>query len=85
MMLLDVGAFLPWHRLFMRAHEYLLQTECSYTGAQPYWDELADSESALLNESSVFDVTTGFGNGELDDNDCIVNGPFVNLTMWVRF
>lgn len=31
----DVGAFLPWHRLYMRAHEYLLQTECNYTGAQP--------------------------------------------------
>lgn len=31
----NVGAFLPWHRLYIRAHEQLLQTECNYTGAQP--------------------------------------------------
>lgn len=31
----NVGQFLPWHRLYMRAHEYMLQNECGYIGAQP--------------------------------------------------
>jgi tyrosinase len=30
-----VGAFLPFHRYFMWAHEYKLETVCGYTGAQP--------------------------------------------------
>jgi tyrosinase len=55
----NVGAFLPWHRLFMRAHEYLLQTECGYNGAQPYWDETLDVDD--LASSVVFDSDYGFG------------------------
>lgn len=30
-----VGAFLPFHRLHMYAHEQLLRSECGYKGAQP--------------------------------------------------
>jgi len=30
-----VGAFLPFHRLLMWAHEELLRNDCGYTGAQP--------------------------------------------------
>ena len=30
-----VGAFLPFHRLHMYAHEQLLRNECGYKGAQP--------------------------------------------------
>ena len=30
-----VGAFLPFHRLHMYAHEELLRNECGYKGAQP--------------------------------------------------
>lgn len=30
------GAFLPFHRLLIHAHEYLLEAECGYTGGQPY-------------------------------------------------
>lgn len=30
-----VGAFLPFHRLMMHAHESALRTECNYTGYQP--------------------------------------------------
>lgn len=30
-----VGAFLPFHRLLMWAHEHILRTECGYEGAQP--------------------------------------------------
>ncbi|KAM0816750.1 putative Tyrosinase copper-binding domain-containing protein [Seiridium cardinale] len=77
----DVGAFLPWHRLYMRAHEIILQTECGYQGAQPYWDELADRTAGELEAASVLDADTGFGTGDVGEDGCIVNGPFVNLTM----
>lgn len=30
-----VGQFFPFHRLFMHAHEKLLETECGYTAGQP--------------------------------------------------
>jgi tyrosinase len=80
----DVGAFLPWHRLYMRAHEVLLQTECGYTGAQPYWDELTDVSTGTLNQSSVLNITTGFGSGATDADGCVITGPFVNLTMHIN-
>jgi len=31
----NVGAFLPYHRLHMHAHERALREECGYKGAQP--------------------------------------------------
>jgi tyrosinase len=31
----NVGAFLPYHRLHMHAHERALRDECGYKGAQP--------------------------------------------------
>lgn len=37
---------LPWHRYYVRVHELLLQTECNYTGAQPYWDEQLDADAS---------------------------------------
>ncbi|KAI1339821.1 amino acid transporter [Xylariaceae sp. FL0016] len=80
----NVGAFLPWHRLYMRAHEILLQTECNYTGAQPYWDELSDVTDDALENASIFDVNTGFGNGSVDDDGCVTTGPFVNLTLHIN-
>lgn len=82
----DVGAFLPWHRLYMRAHEILLQTECGYTGSQPYWDELSDvvNTNDTLEDCSVLDADTGFGSGDVDGDGCIVDGPFVNLTMHIN-
>ncbi|KAL1620945.1 hypothetical protein SLS54_005877 [Diplodia seriata] len=78
----DVGAFLPWHRLYMRAHELLLQTECNYTGAQPYWEESLDVTA--LNASSVFDPTTGFGGNGAGDDECVADGPFQNLTLHIN-
>ncbi|KAK7718911.1 hypothetical protein SLS57_006021 [Botryosphaeria dothidea] len=78
----DVGAFLPWHRLYMRAHEILLQTECNYTGAQPYWEEVLDVTA--LNESSVFDPDTGFGGNGVGDDGCVADGPFQNLTLHIN-
>lgn len=78
----DTGSFLPWHRLYMRAHEVMLQTDCGYTGAQPYWDEQA-ANTALeagiaLSADVVFDPDTGFGGGA---GGCVADGPFVNLTL----
>lgn len=32
------GYFLGWHRGFVKLYEEALQTECGYTGTQPYWD-----------------------------------------------
>ncbi|KAJ3529389.1 hypothetical protein NM208_g9783 [Fusarium decemcellulare] len=75
----DVGAFLPWHRYFMRVHEYLLQSECGYKGGQPYWNEVLDMDA--LNESVVFNPNTGFG-GQGDE--CVTDGPFVNLTLHIN-
>ncbi|KAF4820078.1 Tyrosinase ustQ [Colletotrichum siamense] len=79
-----VGHFLPWHRYFVRAHEMLLQTECNYTGAHPYWDELTDLETAPLNQSSIFDPVYGFGGDGQGDDGCIADGPFANLTLHMK-
>ncbi|KAK4222129.1 tyrosinase [Podospora fimiseda] len=60
-----VGHFLAWHRYFTATYEQMLRNECSYSGAQPYWDWTLDA--ADLTSSPVFDPVTGFGG----------NGPFV--------
>lgn len=80
----EVGAFLPWHRLYVRAHEIMLQTECGFSGAQPYWDELSDTTDGTIEDCSILDADTGFGTGDVDDDGCIVNGPFVNLTLHIN-
>ncbi|KAL4899881.1 hypothetical protein BDW74DRAFT_188766 [Aspergillus multicolor] len=72
----SVGAFLPWHRYFVHAHEYVLQTECNYTGGHPYWHEALDV--GALNESSVFDPETGFGG---EGGHCVDDGPFQDLVL----
>lgn len=81
----DTGSFLPWHRLYMRAHEILLQTECGYAGGQPYWDEQAMSAElqagSTFADSSLFDADTGFGGDGGGDDGCVVDGPFANLTL----
>lgn len=66
----------------MRAHELLLQTECNYTGAQPYWEEVLDVSA--LNASSVFDPTTGFGGNGAGTDGCVADGPFANLTLHIN-
>ncbi|KAL4803386.1 hypothetical protein BDV18DRAFT_40551 [Aspergillus unguis] len=79
-----VGHFLPWHRYLVRTHEVLLQTLCGYTGAQPYWDEVADYEAGPLKEASIFDPVFGFG-GDGDGGDgCIRDGPFADTTLRMR-
>ncbi|EOD52446.1 putative amino acid transporter protein [Neofusicoccum parvum UCRNP2] len=74
-----VGAFLPWHRLYVRAHEHLLQSECGYAGGQPYWNETRDV--AALADSSLFDPDTGFGGDGVGGDGCVADGPFANLTL----
>ncbi|KAF2187156.1 Di-copper centre-containing protein, partial [Zopfia rhizophila CBS 207.26] len=69
-----VGAFLPFHRFFMHAHEHLLKTECNYTAGQPYWDESLDAGN--FSRSIVLDPETGFGGDGIGTDRCIKDGPF---------
>ena len=64
----------------MRVHETLLRQDCNYTGPLPYWDEQADYVAGPVEEASVFNASTGFGSALTDANNCVVDGPFVNLT-----
>ncbi|KAI1456044.1 Di-copper centre-containing protein [Annulohypoxylon moriforme] len=74
-----VGAFLPFHRYFMKVHEHVLRTECNYTGPLPYWDEPADIGNII--GSPLFDVETGFGGNGTGAGNCVADGPFANLTL----
>ncbi|KAF1999790.1 Di-copper centre-containing protein [Amniculicola lignicola CBS 123094] len=91
-----VGHFLPWHRWFTAVYETALREECSYEGAQPYWDWTLDTPADEFMESPVFDDRYGFGgNGALvpiDESDpnevlgrtgggCIEGGPFKDLVV----
>ncbi|CAG9953082.1 unnamed protein product [Clonostachys rosea f. rosea IK726] len=75
----NVGAFFPWHRYYMRVHEYLLQTECGYKGGQPYWEQVRDVDN--FAGSVVFDPVTGFGG---EGSECVLDGPFTNLRMHIN-
>lgn len=61
-------------------HERLLQSECGYAGAQPYWDEMQDQQGSL-SHSELFDPRTGFGGNGHGDHGCVSDGPFANLTL----
>ncbi|CAN8104145.1 unnamed protein product [Discula destructiva] len=85
-----VGQFLPWHRAYVRLHEKLLQTECNYTGAQPYWDWTKDaSYNGSLAAAPVFGSdelsfgTNGQGavGGGIDGSACVTDGAFANTTL----
>jgi len=73
-----VGAFLPFHRLMMHAHETALRNECGYTGHQPYWHEQLDA--GKFSRSFLLDATYGFGGDRSRTTGCITNGPFANYT-----
>ncbi|SPO04626.1 uncharacterized protein DNG_07311 [Cephalotrichum gorgonifer] len=70
----SVGAFLPFHRLLMHAHEKILREECGYKGAQPYWDEARDAGNFV--GSVVLDPVTGFGGTGVGEDNCVEDGPF---------
>ncbi|ROV87627.1 hypothetical protein VMCG_10622 [Cytospora schulzeri] len=77
-----VGQFLPWHRYYMRLHEVLLQQECNYTGAQPYWDEQRDADAGPIEDASVWGTDDlSFGTGGRESDGCVINGPFANTTL----
>lgn len=80
------GQFLPWHRYYMAVHANLLRDQCNYTGSLPYWDELAASELSSLGETDVFQADSFGGNGDqADENLCVTDGPFTNLTLRMRY
>jgi hypothetical protein len=69
-----VGAFLPFHRYFMWAHEHKLETICGYTGGQPYWEESLDAGN--FSKSEIFDAEFGFGGDGVGTERCVTDGPF---------
>ncbi|KAG8169670.1 hypothetical protein KVR01_000415 [Diaporthe batatas] len=79
-------AFLPWHRLFLRLQEMLLQNECGYRGSLPYWDEQRDLEVyETIDKASVWGPDEySFGtNGVNSTNgtNCVIDGAFANTTL----
>lgn len=73
-----VGAFLPFHRALLYAHEKALRNECGYDGWQPYWQEQLDA--GHFYNSSIFDPDLGFGGDGSGPDHCITNGRFANYT-----
>jgi tyrosinase len=72
------GNFLPYHRYFLHVHESLLR-ECGYNGTLPYWDETKDAGNFL--NSPILDPVLGFGGSSSGTNNCLTDGPFVNMTV----
>ncbi|KAK0726292.1 hypothetical protein B0T21DRAFT_421608 [Apiosordaria backusii] len=72
------GQFLPYHRYYLNILSFLLQ-ECGYSGPLPYWDETRDA--GKFSSSPVFDPATGFGGSGKGPQNCVADGPFVNLTV----
>jgi tyrosinase len=66
--------FLPWHRIYMAAFEYILKTECGYQGALPYWDWSVDWQS--LPRATVWSANAFGGSGDPRNGQCINNGYF---------
>ncbi|OLN87075.1 Tyrosinase 9 [Colletotrichum chlorophyti] len=82
----EVGAFLPWHRLYIRLHEKLLQDECGYKGALPYWDEQRDLEVlGSIENASIWGADEySFGSNGVNSTrgiNCVVDGAFANTTL----
>ncbi|KAK4644981.1 hypothetical protein QC761_300971 [Podospora bellae-mahoneyi] len=70
-----VGAFLPFHRLYIHAHDVTLRSLCNYTGPHPYWDETHDYTS--FTNSDMFSTTSpSFGGNGVGATQCIETGPF---------
>ncbi|PVH96203.1 Di-copper centre-containing protein [Periconia macrospinosa] len=78
----NVGAFLPFHRYYLTAHEHLIRTECGYTGRMPYWDEFA--AIGRMYDTDMFDDQYFGGNGTDDGTYRVIDGQFANLTLrWI--
>ncbi|KAL2108613.1 hypothetical protein VUR80DRAFT_3574 [Thermomyces stellatus] len=70
------GAFFPYHRYLLHAHELLLK-ECGYSDGIPYWDIPRDA--GHFSTADIFDAELGFGTAAKDFN-CVTDGPFANTT-----
>ncbi|KAI0973839.1 Di-copper centre-containing protein [Xylaria arbuscula] len=77
-----VGAFLPFHRYYVSAHQTLISSVCGYTGPLPYWNETLNV--GTLDQASIFDPATGFGGDGSGSSRCISDGPFVNITLRIQ-
>ncbi|KAI1347433.1 hypothetical protein F5Y01DRAFT_295087 [Xylaria sp. FL0043] len=73
-----VGAFLPFHRYLLTAHERLIKDECGYTGRMPFWNELHDIEDIAASDLWKDEYFGGDGTGP---DGCVETGPFRNLTL----
>lgn len=74
----STGTFLPYHRYFLHVHEALL-AECGYTGGLPWWDETKDA--GKFSAASIFSTTLGFGGNGQGSKNCVVDGPYANMTI----
>lgn len=84
--ILQVGVFLPWHRLAIQNYEETLRHECNYTGAQPYWDYTLDTpeRNGSWLTSPVLDSITGFGgDGNKTLKNCVLDGPFAKYKVFL--
>ena len=68
--------FLPWHRYFILRYENLMRkADCTFTAT--YWDWSLDSrEPFSTGEDNVWNSVTGFGGDGVDDQTCVLDGPF---------
>jgi tyrosinase len=72
------GLLLPLHRQFIWANERSLQTECGYTGAQPYWDWAEFSADQTM--SKVFDDSgTSFGGNGQSVSHSASSAPMIGI------
>ncbi|KAI1426985.1 hypothetical protein F5Y12DRAFT_223882 [Xylaria sp. FL1777] len=68
------GNFLTWHRYFTWSYETALRNECGYTGYQPYWNWLDNTQDP--SKSPLFDgsATSFSGDGVFVAHNGSVNG-----------
>ena len=75
--------FLPWHRYYILQYENLMRkADCTFTAT--YWDWSLDSRELFgTGADNVWNSDTGFGGDGGDDDNCVLDGPFVEDT-WSR-
>lgn len=63
----------------------LLQNECGYTGALPYWDEQRDLEVlGTIEKASVWgsdELSFGTNGVNVNGLNCVIDGAFANMTL----
>ncbi|KAI9297877.1 Di-copper centre-containing protein, partial [Neoconidiobolus thromboides FSU 785] len=71
-------SFLPWHREFLFQYETKLRL-IDPTIVLPYWDWTLDYE--FPHESVVLSKYIMGSNGDLNNDNCLSNGPFANTVL----